>query len=217
MCAIDALDGVKKKGNSVIANFAANQASKAEDKMMVYEKAKAELMSQGVPESKAIKIAEKMIKEMAGASANSGMKTNNDKDSTIGTSKQERERTEGETNIEGKLKTEKNIETGKQSNAGNDSDNMAGSGRPSDSLEIAKAAKEVISADSAANSFSFNPAIKRIAKRLEALGVTLTPNIRKALEALEEDDPRSLKFLSEKLQTMNRVDVQSEMKRLNGE
>lgn len=217
MCAIDALDGVKKKGgNAAIANFASTQSFKAEDKMIAYEKIKKEFISQGMPPEKAIKAAEKAIKELAGNSANSGVKTNNNKDEAIGTSRQERERTEGPTNADGTAVTANNIRTGDQTNTDGNNDNMSGGNR-SDSVELAKAAKESSSIDAKDPTISFNPALRRIAKRLEALGVTITPNIRKALEALEENDPRSLKTLSDKMQNMDRTDVQSEMKRLNGE
>lgn len=213
MCAIEGLEGVKSKNNAG-SNFAVKQASQAIDKMAVYDAKKAELMKQGIPEPKAIKMAEQYLKDMAGASANSGVKTNNDKDSTIGTSRQERERTEGATNVDGTAVTANNIRTGDQTNTDGNQDNMTGGGK-SDTVELAKAAKE--SHAVSANLFSFNPALNRIAKRLEMLGVTLTEHIKKGLESLEDSDPKALKNLSEKMQGMSRSDVQTELKRLNGE
>lgn len=138
MCAIDALDGVKKKsGNAAVTNFAVNQSLKAEDKMLVYEKTKKDLMSKGMPEKEAIKFAEKAIKELAGNSANSGVKTNNDKDASVGKSRQENERVMGETNIKGEALSLVDA----SEDSGNNSDN-SNNGRKSDTFQIADLVKQ---------------------------------------------------------------------------
>ena len=137
MCAIDPLDGVRKKSNPAIAKFAEAQSLKAEDKMMAYEKIKKDLITKGMPPKEAEKVAEKAIRELSGASANSGVKTNNDKDATVGKSRQENERVLGETNIKGEALSL--VDASEDSN--NDSDNSS-NGRKSDTFQIASLAKQ---------------------------------------------------------------------------
>ncbi len=137
MCAIDPLEGIRKKANPAIAKFAEAQAFKAENKMMAYEIKKKELMSSGMPPEKASKLANEFIKTL-GASANSGAKTNNDNNLTVDKSRQSNERVMGETNIKGEVKSL--IDASEDS--GNNSDNGNSSGRKSDTFQIADLAKQ---------------------------------------------------------------------------
>ncbi len=210
MCAIEALDGVKKKVNPAVANFAANQSIQADNKMMAYEIKKKELIASGMPPEKASKMANEYIKTL-GTSVNS---TNNKTDTTVGTSRQERERTEGATNVDGTAVTAHNIRTGDSTNTQGNNDSNMGGDRSTDKLDVENRVREFQESstiDKTDLTKSFNPALRRIAKRLEFLTVTLTPQIRKALESLEENDPRSLKPLAEKLERMNKPDVLAEM------
>lgn len=211
MCGVEAVGNVKSK-NKAIANFAANQHVAAQNRAIAYEQKKMELVQSGMPEAKAIKVAEQFIKDNLGTAANAGAQTNNKSNAVVGTSRQERERTEGQTTMSGQVQTNTNIQTGEEANADNNNDNLTG-GDSSDTSEIAKLAKEAKATFD--NVFSFNPAINRIAKRLESLGVTLTSNVREALENILDNDPKEFKQLSQKLQTMNRDDVKNELNNLS--
>lgn len=131
MCEIEAVSGVKKK-NSAVANFMAQQAQTAQDKMRTYDVAVKKFMNSGMSEPEAKKAAEQMIKDTAGASSNSGFKTNNDKDATVDKSRLTNERILGETNMKGELKTLVDA----SEDAGNNSDNGNSSGRKSDQVKM---------------------------------------------------------------------------------
>jgi hypothetical protein len=204
MC-IQAVEGVKSKGNKAISNFAFNQSVAAQDRAIMYEQKKKELIVSGVPEPKAIKMAEQYIRDVAGASANAGGKTNNDKEAFVDKSKQQNERILGETNVKGELKTL--IDS--SSDADNSNDNMAGDQKRPASFDNTDISTNTHAVEFSKSFNSFSQ--KMVAKMLNKFGVTLTGDIKKAIESLSDNE---LDNLASKMRKMNANDVMKEIKSL---
>ncbi len=132
MCEIEAVSAIKKKGNNPLA---AKMAEAAENKMAAYDQAKAKFMKEGLSAPEAGKAAQKAIDQMFGAAANSGGKTNNDKESFVDKSKHQNERVLGETNMKGELTTLIDASEDADNNGG-DSSNNGGSRQKGDSIRM---------------------------------------------------------------------------------
>lgn len=130
MCEIEAVSGVKKKGNPL----AAKMAQVAEDKMAAYDKAKSEFLKKGLSAPEASKAAQQYIDQTFGSGANSGGKTNNEKEAFVDKSRQQNERVLGETNMKGEIKTLIDASEDASNNSGDSTGNN--SGRKNDSFKI---------------------------------------------------------------------------------
>lgn len=130
MCEIEAVSGVKKKGNPL----AAKMAQAAEDKMAVYDKVKAEFLKKGLSAPEASKAAQQYIDKNFGAGANSGGRTNNEKEAFVDKSRLQNERVLGETNMKGELTTLVDASEDANNSGGDSSGNN--SGRKNDSFKI---------------------------------------------------------------------------------
>ncbi|MFN8577629.1 MAG: hypothetical protein U0354_12305 [Candidatus Sericytochromatia bacterium] len=206
MSGVDAIEGAKSKGNKAIANHAFNQHIAAQDRAMMYEVEKKKLMASGVPEDKAIKMAEDHIKKFVGASANAGSKTNNDKEALVDKSKQQDERLV-ETNMKNEVKT---LIDG-ASDTDNSQDNMAGNqGRKAIAPEDKKEVNSYSSLDlKEINTFDK----KNILRMLTKAGVTPTEHLTKGIASLSDNEASDLvvklrnKGANEMMKEINKINM----------
>lgn len=187
MSGADAIEGVKSKGNKAIANHAFNQHIAAQDRAMMYEVEKKKLMSSGVPESKAIKMAEEYIKKSLGSASNDGSQNNNKTKNLVSEDVTTNQRVLGQTGHDG----EKIKLVGSSENSDNNQDNMAGDQkRPTtfDKTELSTTNTATLDFTKSLSSFSQ----KMVAKILTRAGITPTEHLAKAIASLSDKEADDL-------------------------
>jgi len=201
MSKIDELDGVRgvgSKGNPQVQAYQENMRMEADKKMTLHRMAEKfgldanVLVSSGV-EPQHLK---QMIQEISGS--NGSTEFNGEKKEAL--------YAKLGYNIDGlAVNVATHIGSAKGTDTGSGG-SFGGSGR-GDNLN----AISLITSKAPENIFSFSPALNRIAKRLDNIGISMTDDMKKALQNLEDYEPASLKTLSQKIMTLDKAQIEKEM------